>query len=202
MITICINGNSGSGKTTLSSLLVKDKYKKVIHLDHLLDKLKKILPKGNVENLKRDGEETIPYLNKNTLFYKTIHSKYLNNIYNQIKMLYVKRELKKQYDAAIESDVDYLIVEGCNSEIYDDVLTYDFKIFIDSEASIRNERILLRDKENIANITSDMFDKVKDDDASLSNYDFLVDNSGSLGELLSKSYEISEEIKKRKNLKR
>lgn len=195
MITICINGSPGSGKTTLANNLLSSEKTFVVHCDQLLNRLKEVLVGNNIKKVYREHDEVSLFLDRDGLFFKLLHAKYIENIYEYLRMKYVKRELKKLMIDAENAGYKYFIVEGLYTTLYDDVCYYDFKIFLRSQMSERKKRIEFRDR-----LTEQPFDfndyvTLSERNVNLYNYNYIIDNDESLEEYYKIISQIGDSIK-------
>ena len=200
MYTICINGAPGSGKTTMGNYLLENEDAVVIHLDQLLERLKKVLPDKSVNVINRENEGMYTQLDRNSLIYKFIHLKYVNGIYTVIKNLYLRRELVRLRDDAIKHSTKYFIVEGVDSNKFDDIFAYDYKIFVRAEIEERGSRVAVRDYH--PNVAFDFSSYIDFDVTDCRFYDIIITNYCSFEDYLKVIADLSSTIKSLCDFKR
>lgn len=195
MIIIGITGPTGAGKSTFSEMILKNNSKvKIIHLDHVYDKIKSYLPFKNVSSYKRDDGEIINYLNRDGLAYRLFHIKGIEIIYQKIKKLYAKSFINQEIEFAYQNGVEYLVLEGVNINDLVDFQLLDLSIFISAPQNIRRERVNKRDKK-IKELINDYFiNDVEMSECIKSYYDYYILNVDSIEELSNKASDISNYI--------
>ena len=190
MITICINGSPGSGKTTLANNLLRDEKTFVVHCDQLLNRLKKVLAKDKIKKVYREHDEISMFLDRESVLFKFLHAKYMENIYEYLRMKYVKRELKRLMIEAENVGCKYFIVEGLYTTLYSDVCCFDFKIFLRSLDINRQRRVEFRDRKAEQPFDFSSYVTLSERNVNLYTYDFVIDNNDSIEEF----YKAIEEI--------
>jgi len=195
MITVGINGNSGSGKSTFSGMLFPGEDNvRIIHVDHIYDRIKSVLNRGVVNTYKREDGEELQYLNPKSLFYKILKLKGIATIYQNLKHYYARNILKKEIEKASLDGVKYLILESYHLYEFLETNEFDFKIFISALPEERLERVICRDK-NFDSKLEDNFYVTDDKEIYSGKYDFVIENMGSLEILKSEALMVSDTIK-------
>ena len=192
MTIIGIYGMSGAGKTTFSNMLEKNiENVKVVHVDHILDKVKKVLNGNLVESYKESNGVVVNCLNKDTLFYKLIKSKLVNNFYERLRANYIQSLLIREIKESEESNVEYLIIESASLKDYISHKYLDFKILMLAPTEIRKGRVIKRDQENKYGLIEEYFSGDDVDDIYSDKYDFVVENISDLLYLEKEAKEVS-----------
>ena len=180
MEIIGISGNPGAGKTTLANSLFLEFNTRVIHLDHILDCVKEILPNNMFISINRDTSENIKLLKKGILYKQIKNNKYLLWTYLNSKWELSRIILNKMlYDFA-KDDVDYVIIEGFNLETIISLDELDCSVLVDAPLDIRLKRVCDRNhpKEIMIGGNPAYEDLADTSDLSRYNYYFINDCQG------------------------
>ena len=183
MVLIGINGQSGAGKTTLSKHLLENSNRKVIHLDHILDVIKRLLPKSMILNVTREDGEVFHYMSKS----------YGNNpIYEWLKKSIFRILLSRIINNALKDNYEYLIIEGLCLEKYCNLNDFDYTIFISALPEIRYRRVVERNSLIELSLTKNtaQLDLTVNPDL----YSIHIENNGSLDWLISSIKTIEQTI--------
>jgi len=203
MVTIGINGNPGVGKTTFSKMLLKDTANvRLIHRDQIVDRLKDVLPSTATKGYSRDNGEFIKYIRKDSLLYKIKSLKQIGLFIENVKNLYLRREIKKIKDAAIADGIKYLIIEGAKLEEFCDIDDYNYLILVNTDNTNRKARLTNREKnlEDDADKLVDFLFEVRVDNNI--NYDYVVNNIGTFDDLQAQADIVTDIIKNQDSMVR
>ena len=184
MILIGINGQSGAGKTTLANNLFNDLNCKVIHLDHIFDEIKSLLPETMVLNITRNDGEVIHCLSNS-------YGKNLK-LYPLLRKNIAKILLSRIINNALKDNYDYLIIEGTLLEEYCNLNDFDYTIFISALPEIRYRRVVERNSLIELSLTKNtaQLDLTVNPDL----YSIHIENNGSLDWLISSIKTIEQTI--------
>lgn len=203
MIKIGIDGKPGAGKTTLSNMLLDgEDGVRIIHMDHILDKLKNLLCGSMVETYSENNGVKVKCLNKDTIFYKLIKARLINDFYEKVRASYIRNLLQKQIALAEADNIKYLIIESFSLDRYIDFDELDFKILIMATSEIRRKRVVRRDFDNKYGIREEYFTSQDRDSIYSDTYDFVVENTEDLAHLERQAKEIESVVKKYQVYKR
>lgn len=168
MYIIGISGAVGAGKTTLSNLLFHYKKTKIIHLDSLLNNIKKICKTDNFINL--NGEDVV-LIDKKSLIKKITKYSFIKNKALNLASLIASVMLIYKIKQAQNDNYEFLIIEGFTLQEYINLSCLDCSIYIEADENTRKKRVLkrgngidalnLRPTNKNFNITFDNSDNIK-----------------------------------------
>ena len=183
MVLIGINGQSGAGKTTLSKHLLENSNRKVIHLDHILDVIKRVLPKSMILNVTREDGEVFHYMSKS----------YGNNpIYEWLKKSIFRILLSRIINNALKDNYEYLIIEGLCLEKYCNLNDFDYTIFVSTSQEIRYRRVV--DRDSLAELSISKNSATVEVLSNPDLYTIQINNDGSLSQLMDNIKSVEQTI--------
>lgn len=145
MKVIGIGGESASGKTTLSNLISSyDDDIEIIHLDNVLDDIKKgIVPNDDLK-VAREGFEDVVVLKNNP--FCNIKNPVFNLIYFNLRRLVVNSIVKRKLKETENDKFSIAIIEGASLEAID--VSFDYLVKVQTTMPVRIDRWLERDNES------------------------------------------------------
>lgn len=180
MKIIGIMGKAGCGKTTLSNIISEKTGASVIHLDYILDDIKKTnIMKGITETSKHTGDRVINVKLSDFLYKSPI----IRKPYLLIRNLIKSKILNKKIQENQKENQQFIIVEGIDINDLDIKNGLDFTIKIETPYYKRINRIAERDgifdKDFIVHRDKKSSQRIKNEKEP----DIVVENIGTLDEL-------------------
>jgi len=201
MKLIGITGKAGAGKTTLSDMIGENPNVGVIHIDELFEKVKKEKLSKMMEN-DTNGKPVAIKKNIRKILYG---NKYIFLMFARTKGIILTRKINKKIKEFENEEKDIIVIESVHLRYFPIFKQLDKKVFIKRPYIVRQESVLLRDKEkNIDKETFALCDipyKRSYYKENIDSYEYVVNND-SIEKLEQVAEEIYEDISQTSEKKR
>lgn len=195
MKLIGITGKSGAGKTTLSNLIGQNENVGVIHIDELMEKVKKQKLSGMMDNNK-EGEPVAIKKNIRKILYG---NKYIFLAYIKAKGILLNPKINEKIKQLEEEGKEVVVIECIYLKYFPIFKQLDKKVLVQRPYIKRQESVLERDKEK--NMDKEVFaiwdlphkrSYYKDD---IGSYEYKINNNNDKDYLKQVAKEIYEDVK-------